>query len=46
MGLDQIVEVQDGLVEARHLISNLEETHMKMREILKIKLDEYLDQLL
>ena len=28
--LDQIVEEQDGLEEARNLRSNLEETHMKI----------------
>ena len=29
--LDQMAEEQDGLVKARQLISNLEETHTKVR---------------
>ena len=31
--LDHIVEEQDGMVEARQLRRNLEETHMKMRKM-------------
>ena len=31
--LDQIVEEMDGLGEARQLIRNLEEMHMKMQEM-------------
>ena len=41
-----MVEDQDGLREARHLRRNLEETHMKMWENVKIKLYNYLEPLL
>ena len=44
--LDQIVEDQDGLGEARQLRRNLEGTNMKMRENVKIKLSKYLEPLL
>ena len=41
-----MVEVQDGLEEARYLRKKLEEMHTKMRENVKSKLDNYLDSLL
>ena len=44
--LYHMVEDQDGLGETRQLRGNLEETHMKMREKVKIKLAKYLDPLL
>ena len=44
--LDQMVENQDGLAQARQLKMNLEETHMKMRENVKSKLAKYLELLL
>ena len=40
MELDQMVEEKDGLGEDIHLRKNLEETHTKMREILKSKLEK------
>ena len=44
--LDQMVEEKDDLEEARHLRRNLEQTHMKMQEDIKIKPDKYLEPLL
>ena len=38
--LYQIVEEQDGSVEARQLRSKLEETYIRMRESMKIKQDK------
>ena len=46
VGLYQMVGDQDGLAEARQLIRNLEDTHIKMRENVKIKIANYLDPLL
>ena len=43
--LYQMVEDQDGLVEARRLRRNLEETHTKMQINVKSKLTKYLDPL-
>ena len=45
MELKLMVEEQDGLREASHMIMNLEETHMIMRENMNRKLDNYLDPL-
>ena len=36
--LEQMVEEKDGLGEAREMRSNLEETHIKIKKILKSKL--------
>ena len=44
--LDQMVEYQYGSTEARRLIRNLEDTHMKIQENMKSKLAKYLDPLL
>ena len=44
--LEQILEEQYGPGEARQLRRNLEETHMKMRENAKRKMDKYLEPLL
>ena len=44
--LDQMVEEQDALEEARKLRRNLEETHMKIWENVKRKLAKYLEPLL
>ena len=41
-----MLEEQDGFGEARQLRRNSEETHMKMRENMRRKLDEYLEPLL
>ena len=38
-----MVEYQYGSVETIHLRRNLEETHMKIRENVKIKLAKYLE---
>ena len=46
VGLYQMVGDQDGLAEARQLRRNLEDTHIKMRENVKIKIANYLDPLL
>ena len=37
---------QDSLGEARHTRMNWKETHMKMRENMRSKLDKYLELLL
>ena len=44
--LYQMVEEKDGLSEARQTRRNLEETHIKIQEIVKIKLTKYLEPLL
>ena len=44
--LGHMLEEQGGLADARQPRRNLEETHMKMREILKSKLDKYLEIIL
>ena len=40
MELEHMVEYQGGLAEARQMIRNLEETHMKIWENVRIKLDK------
>ena len=41
-----LIMKQDSSGEARHVRMNLEETHMKMRENMRSKLDKYLELLL
>ena len=46
VALEQMAEEKDGLGEARQERRNLEETHMKMKEIVKSKLAKYPEPLL